>query len=166
MSQGGPLPTGEGAPKKQGLTAGMIILIVVGLVFVTCVGGVTAFMMSDAGRAVREATSSAMNAQNAPGTEDLRALGCETAGVMDMSAFARLVGEDDESLPPEMQAMMERMVICASASLTCEDVAETYRASQAPEKPFVVVVSAASGSSPRCQQVISPDGEVLKDLVK
>ena len=141
----------------------MIILIVIGALFLTCAGGATLFMLSDAGKAMREITESAMNASTAPGTDELRALGCEPAMIMDFSAMGDLFRDADEEIPPELRGALSKMVICTSPDLDCPAVAESYLDSQRPETPFAVLVTTPDGET-GCQHLYTPEGELLQDM--
>lgn len=138
----------------------IVLAILVGLAFLTCVGAGVWMASSEEGQKLINA---AANAQTAPGTEDLRALGCTTAMVMrygDLSGMLGSVLDDEElsSIPADT-----RFVICqpTTATLTCSEVAATYVAATAPDGPFSAQVQ---GTGQQCQAFFDAAGNEVEAL--
>lgn len=160
------------APKKRsGFRVFLYVLLaLMGLLFLTCGAGVYFFTQTDQGKKIMEAvgdTQAAVEAaMKAPGTDELRALGCDTAMVMQLSDFAKMLEAitPEDTLPQEPADTL--MVICQLGLLggdppTCQAVAETYAAAAAPTIPFLVNVSKQGGTS-ICDAPFTADGTPLE----
>ncbi len=151
-------------PQKKANSGCLIAVIVVGaLVALVClVGVVVSFVaaqspegkkaMSLMGRGI----SAAAKAMNAPGTPELRALGCPEAMVMDPEEVMELVGEFIDAGPPRgADERMKTVVICqGSFSLpTCDEVADAYRTAKGVTPgPFTVTVKRKGSRKSECEK--------------
>ena len=121
---------------------------------------------SKAGKAtiklVGGATKIAAEGVNAPGTPELRALGCDPAMVMDEKEVADLVN-DTLDAGVKMTGAEGLLVTCqvpaSSAPPTCDDVAKTYvRAVGRARAEFVVDVQKQGERDPVCESSYDADG--------
>ena len=125
-------------PQKKGMSGCLIAFIVVSIVgFVTAIVvgvGVYLVVTSNAGKTaiklVGEGTELAQKGLNAPGTTELRALGCEQAIVLDMKDVGNLVNDVFDagvSVDSGVDGLIVTCTIPAKASIiSCDDVAKTY----------------------------------------
>ncbi len=164
-----PIDPGPGRSGGGGFRVVGIVLVVLGLGMVlVCAGGVYWVSQNEA---VMEGLQSIADSQNAPGTEELRAAGCDQAMVLDPTVFLRMAAGFSDEFDELQQAnvadeMPSTIVICnatGSGAPSCPDVARVYVESVgSAEGPFMVQV--ASGGSDPCQEVYAADGEGLGDL--
>jgi hypothetical protein len=86
-------------PKKKGVSTGCLVLLGFVAFFFLAVGGVVLFLVYKVSSdkdvqnvmgAIGDAAEMAMEAQQAPGTDELRALGCEQAMAIDMSKMQKI----------------------------------------------------------------------------
>jgi hypothetical protein len=155
-------------PKKKGMSGCMIaLLVVVGL---CVVGGLVIGLIvwrvatSEEGKKIVNAVSSgaqmAVEAQNAPGTAELRALGCAQAMVMDAAKVQELAAQFGDAGPKANGLIVTCNVSRAGKAPTCDDVATTYvkavggRASGR----FEVTVDANGDKKAGCAVVYDPEG--------
>ena len=112
----------------------------------------------------------AAEAQHAPGTKEVAALGCDTAMAMDMDRMQSIMHErfDASAAAPSKFSMM---VICqvgmfAKSSPTCDNVARAYVAAAGPPaRGFAVNVQrSGGGASPLCSTLYDSSGTKVKDL--
>ena len=156
-------------------TALWVILGVFGALWVVFCGGLVAFLNTETGskswETAKRGGQMLIDASNAPGAEEVRALGCETAFVIDL-ADAALVAEpwvQDDVDPEALRTVEGRMVICQAGTFddppTCEAVARAY-ASGAPDAPLEVMVqvTAGSGSVRSCEGLYDRQGNPLRPL--
>ncbi len=147
-----------------------IALLVVGILLAlggVAVGiGIYAFATSDVGKTafkvIGEGTKIAQEGLKAPGTAELRALGCDQAMVLDMKDFAALVN-DIVDAGSAAAAPTGLMVTCqvrgAAKSPSCNDVASTYvKAVGVAGSEFTVTVQAQGGSKPICESSYDATG--------
>ncbi len=153
-------PPGVPAPKKSGhgclialgITGGVLLLlaILVGVVVHRAAtspeGRKVLGMVRDTARVVGESAS-------APGTKELRDLGCESAMVMDLNSWLKVFAAD--AGPPKSTGQLELFVICAAGMFktppSCEQVAQTYvRAVGSARGPFQVMVQKQGRNKPVC----------------
>ena len=164
-----PIEPGPGRGGGGGFRVVGIVLVVLGLSMVlVCAGGVYWVSQNEA---VMDGLQSIADSQTAPGTEELRAAGCDQAMVLEPAVFLRMAaGFSDEFDELQQQSVAEEMpstiVICNATSgsaPSCGDISRIYlEAVGAAEGPFMVQV--ASGGSDPCQEVFGPDGSALGDL--
>lgn len=146
-----------------------IVLVVLGLGMVlVCAGG--AYWLSQ-NEAFREGFESIVASQDAPGTQELRDLGCDQAMVLDPAVFFRMAaGFSEELADLEAEAAREGFpklfIICSTgggAGISCSQVAETYVAAVGRAEDSFMAQVAAGGSDP-CQEVFAADGTSLGSL--
>ncbi|MFW5920530.1 MAG: hypothetical protein ACOCUS_01720 [Polyangiales bacterium] len=165
--------------RKKGMGKGCVIALVVSGALVLVCGGVATWLgyevysnpeVQKVGRAVGEGIEVSQEAMNQPGTDELRAAGCDQAMVMlpeHMKRVMRAVEpdggtQDDPDFPP--------MVICqyqygGGDTLSCEQVATTYGdAITAPPAELGVQVQRQGGGRPICSGRYGPDGTRLGSL--
>ncbi len=116
--------------------------------------------------AMRAGIGAVMAGQQAPGTDELRAAGCETATVIDWQrAFGHLRPKADAGEPAAV-GPGGAVVMCTAGmltSLTCERLAEIYGRAVSPDAPFSVMMRV----SPRglvCSGRFAADGTRLGDV--
>jgi hypothetical protein len=172
-----PFPApGQGGPAKKKTSTLTILLAVIGggLLLFAVVFGIVAYkiMSSPEGRSVvgmiGETVRIARKAQSAPGTKELRALGCKSAMVMDADDFSKMAEAADPGRPIK-EAPFGTMVVCGGMPFGdppgCDEVATTYvSAAGARERPFVVMVQKSGRSQPECSSLYAGDGSSLGAL--
>lgn len=173
----------DGEPRKRsGCLVALYALFGVGLFFVVA-GSIAAyfFLQSEKGQQIlqvaRDGAQWLAAASQAPGTEELRAAGCEAAMVSDaasaLDVFMTLVPEEQKR--EEIRADVEQragsseldeltLVICTLPRFTtskpaCEDLARTY-GDAVPNAPptFFVLVIQQGADAPTCQGTYDRDG--------
>ena len=134
------------------------------------------FATSKEGRAVisivGEGTDIAKESLTAPGTKELRDMGCATAAVLDMERMTKLVtrfvdaGRSNASKLP-----FRMMVTCQPGSFSntspaCDDVARTYvtAVGRAPGRFCAQVMRQGGNNKPVCRKLYAADGTPLGDL--
>ena len=175
-----PLETKPYVPPKKSSGHGCLIAsLIVGGLFLFAVLALVLFgyryVQSGKGKAIwnafKEATAIAEQGMNAPGTAELRELGCKQAFVMDTSQLAKL-GEAFSGIggKPSEKSSMGTMVVCMVGYLgrgpSCDEAAAVYvkaLGGSAPH-PFVVMVKAQSSSKADCFSSYSPDGKLQKNM--
>jgi len=112
----------------------------------------------------------AAEAQHAPGTKEVAALGCDTAMAMDMDRMQSIMHErfDASATAPSTFSMM---VFCqvgmfAKSPPSCDDVARTYVAAAGPPaRGFAVNVQRGGGrANTLCSTLYDSSGTKVKDL--
>jgi hypothetical protein len=131
--------------------------------------GIYAFATSDIGKTtfkvIGEGSKIAQKGMTAPGTTEIRGLGCEQAMVIDMKDFAVLMSDILDAGPDA--AMPEGlMVTCqvrgSARAPSCDDVAATYvGAVGTASSQFVVSVQRQGDSNPLCQSTYDADGALI-----
>ncbi len=175
-------------PKKRGNKGCLIAaLIVLGLFFLCIVAvGVVIYRASQdpevrkAWAAAQEGMQAVMEATNAPGTDEMRALGCNQAMVIDTARLNKVAGalEDepsegeapvDATEPPEVFGPSP-MLMCQlrrRTELTCEELVKAYVAAapEAEEKMKVQIIEQGLGNNKvRCSGVYGRDGQFIEPL--
>jgi hypothetical protein len=170
-----PPPVAAPPPKKSS-NGCVIAVVVVGALAVLgglVIAGITYYVASsDEGKkivsAVVDGAQMIQEAQSAPGTAELRKLGCSEAMVMDMERLANIVDQfDDGGLPTGQVSVMVtcQVGVFGGKGPSCDEVAATYlTAAPAPSKPFAVTVAQQPGSQFACSHLYAPDGTSLADL--
>jgi hypothetical protein len=173
-ASGGPPP----GPKKTSKTLVIVLSILGAFVMLgalVVIVAIVAFARSDTGKKTIDIMKEAREAQNAPGTRELRKLGCEQASAMDMDRFGRLLNDDaalkddeeDEDAAFRRTSQMYRvMVSCQGGFLrtppSCDDVAQTYvDAVGTVPGPFIVSVTNPKDPMHPCNGEYSADGTRL-----
>ena len=160
------------APKKRsGFRVFLYVLAaLLALLLLTCGAGVYFLTQTEQGQKIAEvvgqATEIAQAGMNAPGAEELRQLGCDTAIVMELGDLAGMmeVFEETGELPEEQART--KMVLCQINLLggdppSCEAVVRTYIEAAAPDRPFMVGVTKGR-SDPICDGTFDVDGTELE----
>jgi hypothetical protein len=145
---------------------GVFLLVAVGAF------AVYRFSQSSTGKAVFGAigdmTELVNESQNAPGTKEVRGLGCTQAMAMDVDKMTRIMQRFDAGGGPP--AKFSKMVVCQVGVLgtppTCDDVARTYLAAAGPpDRGFAVSVTKGTGKTTTvCSILYEPDGTMVGDL--
>lgn len=171
-------PMGMPPPKKKGLSTGCWIAIVAVLGFFMLVGGIIFYIgykvandkdVQHVMGAIGEATQLAAEAQKAPGTNELRALGCQQAMALDAAKMVKLGSSFmDGGAPPPTPSDVDTIVTCqvsfGGAAPSCDDAAKAYIRGAAPHKNFMLSVSSQGKQS--CGNVYSPAGAALHPIGK
>lgn len=101
----------------------------------------------------------ATEGMRAPGTRELRALGCSQAIVVDMQ---QLLGDAGSVREGEPRYMVTCDVAAGASAPTCERAAETYlRAAHGTDANVNVRVLRAGSVQPECSRVFAPNGADL-----
>ena len=115
--------------------------------------------------AVTSGAALASEAASAPGTKELRGIGCTNAAVFDaakVEAIARTFGDAGapEGLPGERLAIVCEVRRGGTAP-TCDQVATTYLGAIGGRAagPFQVTVGVANGGEPGCEERYSAEGK-------
>ncbi|MFO0586188.1 MAG: hypothetical protein U0441_01550 [Polyangiaceae bacterium] len=160
-------------PKKKGLSTGCWIAIVIVLVFLGSIGAVLAYIgykvstdpeVQHVMGAVGDAVNLAAEAQSAPGTNELRNLGCEQAMALDMAKMEKLLNSmtDAGVTPGAVSGDVEKMVMCQSNGYgtmpTCDAAAKAYVKGASPRKKFMLSVQ--QHGKQNCTGVYAPDGSL------
>ncbi|MBW2713296.1 MAG: hypothetical protein JRC77_06045 [Deltaproteobacteria bacterium] len=109
----------------------------------------------------------------APGTKEMRKLGCDQAMAIDMGKFAKFTEafeEDIESEGPNEELSGITMVFCQYGSLfdsdgpVCDEVVHAYISGANPliEDELAVMVQHSNAEEPECAAFYSGDGEYLR----
>ncbi len=164
-------PYADGPPPPQKKMSGCVIALIVGGVVLLlgsiAVGiGVYAFATSKVGKTafkvIGEGTKIAERGLKAPGTPEIRALGCEQAMVLDMKDFAALMSDlvdagTDAGMPDGL--MITCQVQSATKSPACDVIASTYvKAVGVASADFTVTVQTPNGKKPICESTYDTKG--------
>ena len=142
-------------------------LVVVGIVIMVVA---YKFMSSSSGQGVVEASKLAMESLQAPGTAELRGIGCAQAAVVDterMEAVVRKFADDAAATLPNRDFKLQ--ITCqaraSGTTPTCEEVARTYHdAVTTPAGRYLVSVNASGSKTASCFALYEPDGTKIRDL--
>jgi hypothetical protein len=165
-------------PKRSNRGCFIALAIVGGVGFVVvalAAFGIYRFANSKEGKMVvgtfGDMVELAAEAQHAPGTPEVRALGCDTAMAMDMDRMTSIMHErlDASATVPSTFSML---VVCqigmfsSKTPPTCDDVARTYvGAAGSPARGFAVNVQRGSGrANVICSTLYDSAGTKVKDL--
>jgi len=154
----------------------LIALAIVGGLMALVVGvaaiGIYSFSKSPQGKAVFGAIGDMSEiiteAQKAPGTKEVRGLGCSQAMAMDVDKLTKIMARFDAGGGPPPQ--FSKMVVCQVGLLgtppTCDAVARTYvDAAGPPDRGFAVSVQKGTGKAQTvCSTLYEPDGTKVRDL--
>jgi hypothetical protein len=145
------------------------ILLVLGIVVVILV---VRFFNSPDGKkfvsTVKQAGSAVQAAQNAPGTTELKAMGCVQPMVMDTQQLMQSIGDiyDAGPMPENVHTKEKSLIVTCPVpmlkSLDCDDVAKTYvkAVGGKADRKFTVQVKGQGGSS-LCEHDYDVDGTRL-----
>lgn len=150
-----------------GLSGGLALLSCVGfLAFInTEIGGKSWEILQKGGKLMWEAS-------NAPGAEEVRALGCETAMVLPISELRMVAGPEADGVDMREDSDDDgRVVLCQVGPLTdppeCGEVARTYASALPAPPPEILVLVMLSMSNTRyCEGVYDRSGNPLRPLGK
>lgn len=156
-------PFGGGQPPKKKRSTLTIVLSIIGgglLLLAIVVGiGIYLVLSSPKGRAIvgvmGDAVKISAKAKKAPGTKELRAMGCKDAMVVDLADFAKMAEYFDAGAAfSSGEDGFGEMVVCSvnpwGTPPSCERVANTYvGAVGTRSKPFIVSVQ-QTGSKKAC----------------
>jgi hypothetical protein len=183
----GPVPGGFGAPgpagpapyppKKKGMNGCLLaFLIFLGLGLVTTIG-VGIWVWREFGTmigGVQEMADLTLEAQSAPGADEVRKSGCDEAYAVDTRRLETTMNKLEAEIakregrkprPMEIDAVGDRIVTCVVKSgkmPSCADVAKTYRESAKPTANFLVMVGRNLGDKDvSCAERFAPDGKSL-----
>lgn len=164
----------QGPPKKKGMSTGCMVAIGVVLFFFLSVGGVLAYIgykvatnpdVQHVMGAIGEATQLAAEAQSAPGTNELRALGCEQAMALDAVKMQKLVesfvdaGTGTPPPPPEVEKWVMCQVGAFGTAPSCDDAAKAYVRGASPRSKFMLMVQ--QNRQNQCGGIYSPAGTMV-----
>ena len=169
-----PSPPQQMPPAKKGPSGCLIALAILGGLVVLGIAaiafGLWRFSKTEDGKAlvdgVQKGYAASVEAQSAPGTNELRTMGCATAAVFDNAKLAKTWSYGDGGLKTTTQRDLRRTVVCGTSFTTdpppCDQVAATYVRAVGPvPEGFVVVTSKAGHTTPICQASFSPDATRL-----
>jgi hypothetical protein len=164
-------------PKRSGSNTWVwVILGIFGALLLFAVVGLAVFMSTEAGQktfeVVKRGTEWAMEAQNAPGTEEMRGAGCQTAMVADMSDMMYIAQpflEDEDMSEMDEQLMQTTMLICQVGGFgtapDCPDVVRAYASGATTDATEVMVQVQKQGSNqPSCQGMYDLEGNYLRSV--
>jgi hypothetical protein len=155
---------GNGCLVALGIFAGILVLgaIAAGI-------GIYVFSQSDEGKhafgIMKEGIKAAQEGANAPGTPELRELGCQQAIVLDMN---KLMKHFDAGQAKSDEPLL--MVTCQATATgtppTCDDVARTYVKAMGghAESPIAVVVQVPFKPGKQCRRYYSEDGTFIREI--
>jgi hypothetical protein len=166
--------TDPGSPqKKSGRGCVVVLSLLGGLFFLGLVGiAIAAWMAASSpkGQQAIKVVQEMKAAQNAPGTRELKALGCTQAMVIDMSS----VGKDvmslfDSGAMKESKLPAKLSVYCqpgpfASALPTCAEVARTFVNAAPPSESFLATVQRQGETKSLCSSLYTKTGEFVSDV--
>jgi hypothetical protein len=174
--QPGYTPGVPGAPPpKKGMSGCLIAFLVVLGLFVVG-GGIAAFVVYRMiGAPIKEMMAVVQEGTTAPGTDELRSSGCQTASAMDAAKLMKVVKEFGEKLGADQQKLKDMddkqleaptIVVCElkpSTTLSCDDVAHTYESAAHPKDKFSVIVKKTHAQSNECAFLYDAEGKKLGD---
>lgn len=168
-------PMMAGPPPKKGMSTGCIIALAAVLLFFVSVGGVMLFIgykistnkdVQNVMGALGDVAQIAADAQSAPGTAELRALGCETAMALDAAKMQKLGASFLDAGAPTAPPEVNRIVMCQvngfGTAPSCDDAAMAYVRGAAPAGKFMLSVQ--SNRKTACGGVYSPSGVMLSPM--
>jgi len=160
--------TTETVPKQKSSKRGCLIaavVVVVLIILVVAVGGYLTyrFTQTEKGQAIIGFTRAVAEGAKAPGTAELREMGCDQAFVVEMEKFAAL-GNIPGGDMLEGVKLSGMAVVCQASSTetapSCETVAQTYIKSfgDSAPYPFASVVIKGVGEGLECIHYYASDG--------
>ena len=170
-----PPPQGPPQRKSSGGKACLIIAIILGVLLV--LGGIAVAVaiyfisqnpeLRKIASVVGEGMKVVKDAQEAPGTSEMRDSGCSEAFVFDTERLVQLGEKFTDATPSLPSGTPKKLVVCQVPGggnvPSCEEVAKTYLgAAPKPDRKFAVMVQ--DDSSTQCSQLYDPDGASLGDF--
>jgi hypothetical protein len=113
---------------------------------------------------IGDAARLAGEAQSAPGTKEVRALGCEQAMAFGMEKMSTILGRLDASAPPSGTTVVTCQVSVFAQPPDCDLVARTYLAAAGPPARGLIVAVSRSGGRNVCSSLYDPDGTKIRDM--
>ena len=166
-----------GPPKKKGMSTGCIVAIVVVLLFFGSIAAIVLVVgykvsqdkdVQNVLGAIGDAATIMAEAQTAPGTNELRALGCEQAMAIDPAKMMKIADRfaDAGTTPPSATPPdVDRIVMCQVGAFgsapTCDDAAKAYVRGASPRGKFVLTVQKGSSNNKQCSGVYSSAGTLV-----
>jgi hypothetical protein len=172
---GGPYqPPGFVPPKKKGMSGCLLAFLITGGLFLLMgIGGGIWFYISfkDFVDASGDMMGIVVKARNAPGTDEVRELGCQDAVALDMKELTKVAQRFEDAMakrenrePKELDLDDEAAfyVQCSQPKkgITCEDVAKTFIKAAEPKGRIVVGVQSGSGTK-ECTETFDQTGKKL-----
>lgn len=158
-------------PKKKGMSGCLLAFLIVLGLFVLG-GGITAFLIyREFGSffgAAHDAMLEVQKAQKAPGTKELRSLGCEEAMVVDGKKLLAIGQRVEDEVAKRQNRTAKKLedksigvvVYCKNTigeTPTCDKVASSYVGAVSPTESFVVSVMHLGDTE--CSATYSSDGK-------
>lgn len=171
----GPGPQYGAAPPKKGMHGCLLAFFIALGVGVVAVIGFGIYLYKEFGTlmgGIGEVAAVMLEAQNAPGTAELRGIGCDQAYAVDTVKLQNAIQKVEDEVakkegraPKKVDIMKQggRLVGCTvtgTKTPTCEEVASTYVRAASPSEPFIVNVSRQHGGA-SCAERYSADGKSL-----
>lgn len=170
----------QAPPAAKKKTSGVVILLWIfgafGLLLLVGIG-VSAFLITRSPEATgilkifTEVVSMQAKATKAPGTKELRGLGCQQAMVMNFADVQKLMAPFEDAGASQEQLPFEEMVVCSvsvlrrSSAPTCDVAAKTYVTTVGPRRgPYVVMVQVQGRREPECSVVYAADGAKMGNM--
>ncbi len=168
-----------GPPKKSGRGCVIVLSVLGGLIFLGLVGiGIAAGMAASSpkGQQALKILQEMKAAQTAPGTTELKTIGCSQAMVFDLET----VGKDVLSLldagAPGAEGTAKKLpakltVYCQPGPFvdtppTCADVARIFVKAAPPAEPFLVTVQRQGDKKTLCSSLYAKTGEFVSDVTQ
>lgn len=159
-------------PRKKGMSGWLIALVVVAsVVLVGMIGagvGVYLLATSDVGKTtikvIGEGSKLAAKGVTAPGTTEIRALGCEQAVVVDSKDVSAIVNDlVDGGFDAGLDFLVVTCQVGAKAAApSCDDVARTYvRAVGTASSPFMASVQRDGEQNALCEATYDASGALI-----
>jgi hypothetical protein len=172
------MPPQQPPPQKKGMSGCMIAFIIVSVIGVVTgiVVGIAIYLVvtSSAGKTaiklVGEGTQLAQKGLNAPGTTELRSLGCEQAMVLDMKDVGSMMNDVFDAgvaAGGDAGSLDGLMVTCTlsmrAAPVACNDVARTYvtAVGGTASAQFTVTVKRQGDSRALCESTYDVSGAFM-----
>lgn len=166
-----------GPPKKKGMSTGCVVALVVVLVFFGSIGAIVLLIgykvsqdkdVQNVFGAIGEAATIMAEAQSAPGTAELRAIGCEQAMALDPAKMLKIAdrfvdagGSPPSATPPEVERIVMCQVGAFGTAPSCDDAARVYVRGAAPRGKFMLTVQQGSSKNKQCSGVYSASGVLV-----
>jgi hypothetical protein len=168
------MTTGKAAPRRKGPHACTVIagLLAAGLLLV---GGLVAYgihrvyqdpQLRNVAEAVEEGVDIMVEARTAPGTDELRELGCDEALVLDVDRMRKLMNRFDAGVPPVQADEPKLWVTCQVGSFgaapSCKRAALTFAGAARPTEPCEWLVEKTSDRETGCLEKFTRRGASLE----
>jgi hypothetical protein len=114
--------------------------------------------------AVKEGAKLINDAQNAPGTKELKKAGCEQAMVFDVDQLMSLADKFDAGTGERPKDMPGWLVVCnvkSGSDVSCDDLAEEYVDAAEPDDSFAVMVNETGKQQPGCSNRYDESGKKI-----